>query len=339
VAVSALLQGFLDATQSLAEQQKGITLPLEQALRTGQHHAAADAVAAAGGGCPAAAHAAAGAPAAGAASEPARERKLVTITSVTTAAALGQEHQVQQLLLQLPATVRTAALEEAARAAARSGHYQLYVQLLQRLAGVERARAVETVEGIIVGWENCRFHSVEALGPRSLGLCAALLGGWQAVRRQQQEQLVDAVVSAVVAWQQEEQQQVRDQRAGPRHEKRRHVTRADEQADEERPLRGLWPMGAAAVLVHARPAVGHPLGVVEAGAQGSPLAAAGGLGGAAPQQQEALPPEGAVSGDSPAAAGEAGGAGTQQQGAAPPALSSEVERQHRGFLRACKQLV
>jgi ankyrin repeat protein len=327
VAVSALLQGFLDAVQALAEQRKGITQPLEQALQTGEPHTAA-AAATPAGGRPLAAHAAAKTAATYAAAKPA------TIAEVSAAAGRGQQQQVQQLLQQLPTAARTAALEDAARAAAHGGHHPLCVQLVQQLAAVNRDKARGLVERLVQQWEACMLLNVKCLGQRSMGLCAALLSGWQAVRRQQQEQLVDAVVSAVVAWQQEQQQQqVRDP-AGKQRKKRHHVMWADQQ----RPVRGLWPMGAAAVLVQAVPAAGNPEDALVAGAQGNLQAAAGDVGGAAPQQQEALSTEAVVLGDLPAAAGDSDGAGAQQQEASPPKLSPQNQQKQRKLGRVYKQL-
>jgi hypothetical protein len=79
------------------------------------------------------------------------------------------------------------------------------VQLVQRLAATDQSKAAQVVQGVVAQSEGRPYTAVEVLGPSSLELCGALLGGWQVVRRQQQQEMVDGVVSAVVAWTQQAQ--------------------------------------------------------------------------------------------------------------------------------------
>jgi hypothetical protein len=225
-AVSALLQGLSSACDALAEQQKSITQPLEQAVQGGSHKppVAARGSANSQSPPPAAATGGAGAGAAvnGAGGAPAKPRPS-TLATISAAARLGQQQEVQGLLQQLPGAAQTAALAEAVKAAGSGGHWKLCGQLVQKLVATDQAQAMQVVQGVVVQLEGRPYTAVEVLGPSSLELCGALLGGWQAVRGQQQQEMVDGVVSAVVAWRPAQLQAQARELPG---NKRRHVAPA-----------------------------------------------------------------------------------------------------------------
>jgi ankyrin repeat protein len=196
-----LADGLASSCGNLVTQQTNITRPVDKETKRGcQRLGAAQAgltgqqLQQAAGGCGAAATAAV-----------VGRCEVVTLGHVTAAAGLGQPQRVQQLLQGLPAAVHADALTAAAKAAAGAGHYQLCVQLLKQLAGLDdkgswrRVQAV--VDAVLLRMEGCARPNVKVLGPSSLMLCESLLRMWQAVRRQQQQELVDSVVSAVVVWQ------------------------------------------------------------------------------------------------------------------------------------------
>jgi ankyrin repeat protein len=214
IAVSALQEGLSAACVKLAGQQTSVTQPLEQALQGSiRQPGAATARPAAKQPLPQAAEALEGARGSAAAAAGV-QRVFPTLATITAAAGLGQQQEVQGLLQQVPRAAQATALAEAAKAAGSGGHHQLCVQLVQRLAATHQGKALQVVQEVVAKLEGQPYQAVEVLGPSSLALCGALLGGWQAVRRQQQQEMVNGLVSAAVAWQQGQQL----------HKKRRQVT-------------------------------------------------------------------------------------------------------------------
>jgi hypothetical protein len=211
-AVGALLQGWLGACGALAEQNKSIMQPLEEAMQDNSQQQAVVAVAGRAGkqppSPPPTAEAAAGAgPGVNAAAAGAVVMyQVATLATISAAASLGQQQEVQRLLQQLPRGTQGNALAHAGKAAGGSGHYQLCVQLVQQLAATDQMKALQVMRGVVAQSEGRPYAAVQVLGTGSLELCGLLLGGWQAVRRQQQREMVDGVVSAAVAWKQGQQE-------------------------------------------------------------------------------------------------------------------------------------
>jgi ankyrin repeat protein len=237
VAVSTLLLGLSYACDALSEQQQSITLPLEQALQgSSQQPAGAAAVhvpaggqlapppAAPQAGGAAAAVAGAGAAGVAAAGGAPAEPQAPALATISAAARLGQQQEVQGLLQQVPGAAQAAALAEAAKAAGGSDHYQLCVQLVQKLAATDQAKAAQVVQWLVAQSEGRPYTAVEVLGPSSLELCGALLSAWQAMRCQQQREMVVGVFDAVVAWNPQVQAQAREQ---PHKRRRYRVSWAD----------------------------------------------------------------------------------------------------------------
>jgi hypothetical protein len=228
--LEALLQGWKVACTTWVDQRQSSLQPLAEALKhssSSQQAAVCTSSSTCAAQPPATSQAAvgpagssAGAPqpaavGAGAASgstagpsnaQHAGKGKSPTIGQLVAAAGLGQQQHVVELLQRLPAGVQASALVASAKAAAAAGHYSLCVHLAQQLAALDPLKSLLLVQGVVGQCEGCGYDQVEVLGPSSLALCAALLGGWQAVRRQQQQELVDGVVSAAVAWRQAQEE-------------------------------------------------------------------------------------------------------------------------------------
>jgi hypothetical protein len=220
--MEVLLKGWKEACATWAQQRKSSLQPLAEAIKDSSSLSAAastggpagvsqpaassqEAAVPAGAPQPAAvgAGAASGSPTGPCMAQPAAKRsKATTIGQLAAAAGLGQQAQVQELLQQLPAGMHASALAKSAKAATAAGHYHLCMQLAQQLAAQDSAKALLLVQGVVAQGEGRCYDQVEVLRPSSLALCGALLGGWVAVRRQQQQELVDGVVSAAVAWKQ-----------------------------------------------------------------------------------------------------------------------------------------
>jgi ankyrin repeat protein len=99
---------------------------------------------------------------------------------------------------------RSAALKAEASAAAAAGQWQVWVHLLEQLAGLHPPSGEHVIDKVVRVLLGAR-----ATPPHMTGLCEALLGAWVAARqdlgRRKQRELADAVVAAVGVWQQQTQ--------------------------------------------------------------------------------------------------------------------------------------